>query len=69
MVRHPRDATTAQPPDAPAPLRADESLGPLRFRAIDSAALLGGARELCINHSGEIYRLRITRQNKLILTK
>ena len=38
-------------------------------RAIDSRELLDGARELCIDHSGAIYRLRVTRQNKLILTK
>jgi hemin uptake protein HemP len=48
--------------------------GPLRAalpptRAIDSRELLDGARELCIEHLGEIYRLRVTRQNKLILTK
>lgn len=35
----------------------------------DSRVLLGGARELLIQHGGETYRLRETRQRKLILTK
>ncbi len=34
-----------------------------------SQALFGGQRELLIMHNGEAYRLRITRQDKLILTK
>ena len=40
-----------------------------RVRTIDSAALLGTARELRIRHQGESYTLRITRLGKLILTK
>jgi len=36
---------------------------------IDSADLLRGGRELLIAHAGEEYRLRLTRNNKLILTK
>ena len=38
-------------------------------RTIDSAALFAGATELIILHNGSPYRLRITRQDKLILTK
>jgi hemin uptake protein HemP len=34
-----------------------------------SARLMGGARELIIEHAGEEYRLRITGKGKLILTK
>ncbi|MCI0733027.1 MAG: hemin uptake protein HemP [Methylococcaceae bacterium] len=34
-----------------------------------SADLFGGAREVVIEHAGEEYRLRLTRQGKLILTK
>ncbi len=41
----------------------------LRPRSVSSRQLLAGARELCIEHCGELYRLRVTRQNKLILTK
>ncbi len=36
---------------------------------IDSRRLLQGRRELCIRHGGETYRLRHTRNDKLILTK
>ncbi len=35
----------------------------------DSKALLRDGREIFIRHAGETYRLRVTRQNKLILTK
>jgi hemin uptake protein HemP len=37
--------------------------------AVSSDALLRGGRELVIRHSGEEYRLRLTGNNKLILTK
>jgi hemin uptake protein HemP len=36
---------------------------------IDSVTLMGGRRELMIRHGNELYRLRITASNKLILTK
>ena len=36
---------------------------------VDSVALLRGAREVLIRHGGEVYRLRHTRNDKLILTK
>lgn len=35
----------------------------------DSSQLFGAGREVIIRHAGEFYRLRVTRQNKLILTK
>lgn len=35
----------------------------------DSAGLLQGGREVLIRHGGECYRLRHTRNDKLILTK
>lgn len=38
-------------------------------KAIDSASLFKGRQEVVIAHDGHEYRLRITRQNKLILTK
>lgn len=31
--------------------------------------LFQGKREICIEHDGKCYRLRITRRNKLILQK
>lgn len=44
---------------------------PARRRAVrlESHALFAGAREAIIVHHGEEYRLRITRREKLILTK
>jgi hemin uptake protein HemP len=36
---------------------------------IDSRDLFIGTRELIISHGSESYRLRLTAQNKLILTK
>lgn len=36
---------------------------------ITSEVLLAGARELVIAHAGDEYRLRLTNQGKLILTK
>ncbi|MGY0620336.1 hemin uptake protein HemP [Lysobacter sp. A378] len=46
--------------------QAPASLAPGQF---DSDSLLGGAREVLIRHGGEVYRLRHTRNDKLILTK
>jgi hemin uptake protein HemP len=40
-----------------------------RPKTISSADLLGGQDEVMIQHNGSTYRLRITRQDKLILTK
>jgi hemin uptake protein HemP len=36
---------------------------------LESAALFGSRDEILIAHGGETYRLRRTRQGKLILTK
>ena len=36
---------------------------------IDSRRLLAGSREIVIEHAGQEYRLRLTRNDKLILTK
>ncbi|MDP2226709.1 MAG: hemin uptake protein HemP [Moraxellaceae bacterium] len=36
---------------------------------LDSTALFAAGREVRIRHSGEEYRLRLTSNNKLILTK
>lgn len=41
----------------------------LRENRFDSAELFSGTREIIINHGDEIYRLRLTASNKLILTK
>ncbi|MCH2209987.1 MAG: hemin uptake protein HemP [Fuerstiella sp.] len=36
---------------------------------IDSSTLLQGQRQVLIEHDGEIYRLVVTRNNKLLLQK
>lgn len=45
---------------------AEEIHAPLE---IDARELLGARREATIIHAGERYRLRVTGNNKLILTK
>lgn len=40
-----------------------------RSRFIESSQLFEGHTEIGIRHAGETYRLRITRQGKLILNK
>lgn len=40
-----------------------------RLRRLSSATLLGGHGEVIIEHAGEEYHLRRTRNGKLILTK
>jgi len=49
------------PPQAPA--QADNK------RTIDSADIFQGQHEIIIQHDGEQYRLRLTRNGKLILHK
>lgn len=40
-----------------------------RDRPLDASELFRGRRDIAIEFRGEIYRLRITRNDKLILTK
>ena len=47
---------------------ADEPAPPAR-RRLDSTALFDQDREIVIVHRGQEYRLRITKSDKLILTK
>ncbi|HEY3065349.1 MAG TPA: hemin uptake protein HemP [Methylomirabilota bacterium] len=42
---------------------------PSERRAVDSLDLFRGGREIVIRHGSDEYRLRITRSDKLILTK
>lgn len=55
----------------PNPQRAETDARKPDFRRarINSERLLGGSRELIIEHAGDEYRLRLTSQGKLILTK
>ena len=51
-------------PAVPPPLGAS-----VPVRVIDSEHVLQGEREVMIRHGAEVYRLRVTRQGKLILQK
>jgi hemin uptake protein HemP len=42
---------------------------PLVDNRIESRDLFVATREITIGHAGDVYRLRLTAQNKLILTK
>lgn len=52
----------SSPPDA----KTDR---PTLAKEIDVASLVGSGREVVLVHRGERYRLRITANGKLILTK
>jgi hemin uptake protein HemP len=61
----PADKTKSKPMAAlPKPQSADRKLN--RWRIAD---LTGEAREAIIEHDGQDYRLRVTANDKLILTK
>ncbi|GAB3099409.1 hemin uptake protein HemP [Lysobacter terrae] len=51
------------------PLRNEVLSPPAAHASVESNALLRGTRELLIRHGNEVYRLRHTRNDKLILTK
>ena len=50
-------------------LKTPASLDPSETRRVSSQSLLKGERELVIQHQGNEYHLRLTRNDKLILTK
>jgi hemin uptake protein HemP len=53
-----------------APLtRSTPAMPPQELKRLSSEELIGPGREVLIRHAGCDYRLRITRQGKLILTK
>ncbi len=51
------------------PRAAEPPCGDSVVPVFDSAGLLQGGREIMIRHGSECYRLRHTRNDKLILTK
>lgn len=59
-----RSTTLVSP--KPAPGAGGEAMAPLE---LDSEVLFQGGRELHIRHNGSVYRLSITRFEKLLLTK
>lgn len=61
--QHPNHSTSVHGSDL---LPPQSSAAPL---ALESQRLLQGRNEILIRHGGEIYRLRHTRNDKLILTK
>ncbi len=65
-VNHPsfRRSTVADNGHAPSP----RPLG-LAARVVTSESLFRGTHEIGIEHEGSMYRLKITRQGKLILNK
>jgi hemin uptake protein HemP len=62
---------SAAPSSSPARESTTTTVGAVRAERahISSARLLAGARELVIEHAGQEYHLRLTRNDKLILTK
>ncbi|GGG44479.1 hemin uptake protein HemP [Chelatococcus composti] len=56
---------TPTPPSAPHPAPPKAPEPPV----IDVRSLFGGGREVVLLHNGERYHLRITANDKLILTK
>ncbi|WP_343226742.1 hemin uptake protein HemP [Luteimonas sp. 8-5] len=49
--------------------QARDAKNPAAMPEIDSRELLKARNEVLIRHAGECYRLRLTRNDKLILTK
>lgn len=56
--------SAAKPPAPPPPTPS-----PAERPRLDSGQLLQGASAVEIEHAGQRYLLRVTRENKLILTK
>lgn len=61
------NATMTTTPDPPSAPRAGHGDG--KVRTLEARHLLGAGRMVRIDHDGEVYTLRLTRNNKLILTK
>jgi hemin uptake protein HemP len=61
------EVTPNQPPQTNA--GAQPSASPTSPRSVRSIDLLQGGREVLIQHNEDTYRLRLTRNGKLILVK
>jgi hemin uptake protein HemP len=57
------------PPRAGPPVSTPDPEPASGIRRLDSGALLQGERQIVIVHRGQEYRLRVTRAEKLLLTK
>ncbi len=64
-------ASRTSGPNAPSRTSRSATLSDVAppVETVDSLRLLHGHRELLIRHGDEVYRLRHTRNDKLILTK
>jgi len=62
-------AKPSQPSEAPGVATGTSRQPAARRVRLNSVELFAGAREVVIAHGGDEYRLRMTRQDKLILTK
>ncbi len=49
--------------------KSDDSAATVQSRPLRSSDIMGTQREVWIEHGGQLYRLRITSNDKLILTK
>ena len=58
---------SASCPSLASPVAHSHNAAPVR--RLPFAQLSGGGREVLIEHAGQVYRLSLTSQNKLILTK
>lgn len=67
--KQPDPAGTDQPASPPHRLRDEPGQRPCAPDAIPADRLFQGHQEILIGHNGDTYRLRITRNGKLILTK
>ena len=56
------------PPEIPQDPPEEGAPAGQAVRTVDSAEILRGSAEIAITHNGRIYRLRHTRNGKLILT-
>ncbi len=54
---------------SPKPEPAPKRLGSTEPAAVSFQALAGGAKEVLVEHAGQVYRLRLTKNGKLILNK
>ena len=68
MAKAPVPPQAARPPGE-ARQEPASRLIPLTDGAIDSCALFGGSRSIGIAHCGQVYRLRLTASDRILLTK
>ncbi|MCL7999159.1 hemin uptake protein HemP [Brucella sp. 21LCYQ03] len=77
QVRLPRERVSSRMPEIQPHLdtagstqsRASEQSYESKLKTYGSRELFNGSREVAIEHGGSLYRLKITRQGKLILNK